>query len=142
MSDYPDQPYYYQAVVPTTVRLAEGTEFGAVAWSGTLTAGETKLITYQIPNNGYNYVLDKVFVYTTIVGLVPMSIVVCSDFAYHTWIALASKEAEGCSEFNPFSFVSMTVRSPQGLGWYVINQNNISRSVSLFATMYRYLSSV
>lgn len=142
MADYPDQPDYNVSVVPSNVRWAEGTEFGAVSWSGTLTAGETKLITYEIPNNGYNYVLDKVFVYTYIVGLVPMSMVVCSNFASPTWIALASKEAEGCSEFNPFSFVSMTLRAPQGLGWYVINQNNVSRSVSIFATMYRYLSSV
>ena len=141
MTDYPDQPDYQQAVTPGVTRWAPGTQFGNLAWDGDVTANNLQVINYAIPNNGYEYVVDTTFIYTAIVGLVPCSMFSCADYGTPVWIVLAAMEDEGQAKFNPFTFESMALRYPQALRWMISNQNNVTRHVYLYATMYRYLSS-
>ena len=141
MADYPDQPDYQQAVVPSVVRWAPGTEFGNLSWTGKVAAGATQNVDYAIPNNGFEYVIDTTFVYTACVGLVPASMSYCNNYASPSWIVIAIKEEESTIQFNPFSFQSMSLRYPQAIRYSIINQNNVTRAMQLYATMYRYLSS-
>ena len=141
MADYPDQPDYQQATVPSVTRWAPGTEFGNIAWSGSVAANTEQTIYYAIPNNGYYYVIDKVFLVSSAIGLFAGNIKFCDDYGSPTWVELAFKAGEWTFEFNPFTFVSMALTYPQGLSWHLWNFDNLARTMYLYVTMYRYLAS-
>lgn len=141
MADYPDQPDYQQAVTPGVTRWSPGTEFGNLSWDALVAANTTQNIDYQIPNNGYEYVVDTTFLYTSCLGLVCICMQYCNNYASPTWVIIGSKNGEGWLQINPFTFQSMSLRYPQALRYTTLNPNNVSRWMALYATMYRYLSS-
>jgi len=141
MADYPDEPDYHQASTPGVTRWAPGTEYGSVYWHADVNANTNQEVTYDFPNNGYLYVLDKVFIVSAHVGIVASGFGFCNDVAAPVWILIAATEHETILEYQPFSFVSMALGYPQGLKWWIYNSNNVSRHFDMIATLYRYLSS-
>lgn len=138
-SGYPD---YSKVVNPGVTRWAPGTEFGNITSAGAVSANSFATIYYEIPDNGYFYILDKSFIWTDIVGLVTASISFAMNYPAPTWIVIADKVQEGSMEILPYTFVSIALTHPAGLRWMVYNPNDVARNVSLYATMYRYKSTV
>lgn len=134
-----DDPDFHPRVSPGVTRWAPGTDYGVISWSGNVAALGNQYITYAFPSNGYYYVLDKVFIYTEIVGLVPMSLEYCNDAGAPAWVVLATKKGNPTDEFIPFTFVSMNLCYPNALRWNIVNMNNVIRAAYMFATLYRYL---
>jgi hypothetical protein len=140
MPTYTDQPDFQQSVTPGVVRWAPGTEFGAVTWAGSVAAVTEHQVNYAIPDDGYRYVIDKTFLMSNYVGVLEMDMSVCLDYDNPTWINLGRVVGEGCLELSPFAFISMSIRHPQGLRWHIFNNNNVARTFSLTAGLYKYLA--
>jgi hypothetical protein len=140
MATYIDKPDFEQSVTPGVVRWAPGTEFGAVSWNGSVAAMTEHQVNYAIPDDGYRYVVDKTFLMSNYVGVLQMSIQICLDYDDPTWTFLGHATDEGCLQISPFSFVSMSIKHPQGLSWKIYNYNNVARYFYLDCGMYRYLS--
>lgn len=140
MPTYIDKPDFEQSVTPGVVRWAPGTEFGAVSWNGAVTALTEHVVYYEIPDDGYRYVMDKSFIKSDYVGMLQMDLSVCPVYTTPAWSKLCRVVGDGTFEFSPFAFVSMSLIHPQGIKWQIFNYNNVGRTFYLTAGFYRYSS--
>ena len=141
MSSFSDQPDYHSRSTPGVTRWAPGTEFGNISWTGDVAANTIKEVVFPMPNTNYYYVIDKTFIHSNIVGNIPVAVFICADNGTPVWSVIAVTEQEQRAELAAFTFVSMSLCYPQAIKVAVKNTNNVTRSVSIYTSMYRYLSS-
>ena len=134
--DYPD---YHPGSTPGVVRWAPGTEFGAIAYDNTIAAGVTQVISYSFPDDGYFYVIDKVFCWRDNNGVTPFPMSVCPNIALPVWTIIGLLEMDQSIDMTPFTMVSMVMAYPMAIKWDITNPCNSAKWYALHATMYRYL---
>ena len=133
-----DDPDFHPRVTPGITRWAPGTEFGTIAWDNHVPAVTIQTIIYAFPNNGYLYVIDKIFAWRDTNGVTPISMEVCDDIGTPVWNMVALLEMDQSIELTPFSMVSMVLAYPMAVRWEVNNSCNVAKWLALHATMYRY----
>jgi len=139
MVDILDYPDYQVSVIPGVVRWAPGTEFGSIEYGGNVLAGAVNDVIYAFPDDGYVYILDKWFLWTTLRGNFPISIAVCFDMAVPVWHLISLDEVTQAGFMKPFDFVAMALSHPMALKFYFTNYSNRTVWEAFMCTLYRYL---
>jgi hypothetical protein len=137
MVDYPD---FYEHVERSPTQPTSDQVYGIVASGQRNVAASTKdYYTYNLPNDGRQYIIDTIFLYWTAKGTIFSFVNYSATQVAPVWIGLAAKAADYSTDYVLSRQGAFNLTYPNALRIEWDNDNAVSRSWWAYIKLYSYI---
>lgn len=135
--DYPDGMLW---VDRSPIQKMRYQIFGVQSWENVeIPSMGYKTFDFQIPNDGYTYVIDTIFTAISKLYIYIAYIDICTDYTNPTWTEIAASKFEGSGELVLSKAMALGLKYPNALRVGIINTSNLSFYAAIYITYYKFM---